>query len=265
MSESREQTEQVAGIATIRRINRELSEIQTNPSSHWAIQTVGDNLLEYHFTIRGPPGTDFEGGLYHGRLLLPFNYPFAAPSIMLLNPSGRFEVGKKVCLSMTSFHSELWQPAWGIRTMIEALRSFFPTPGDGAIGALDWPSDTRKKIAIDSVEWTCDICLRRNAEILPFADESAVIEKRTVEVPDEHRGDTALPVDKDSSSDPSDGSVPSPIPTPSLEERGPARPPTTRPVHQGESAQLVVINFAIYSLAFIIIALIIDIIRNPYS
>ena len=99
--------EQVASSTTIRRINRELAEIHGKPSPHWTSQVIGDNILEYHFIIRGPPGTDFEGGLYHGRLLLPFNYPFAAPSIMLLNPSGRFEVGKKICLSMTSFHSEL--------------------------------------------------------------------------------------------------------------------------------------------------------------
>ena len=149
--------------------------------------------------------------------------------------------------------------------MMEALRSFFPTPGDGAIGALDWPSDSRKKIATDSVEWICDICQRRNDEILPFAEESAVIEKRTPTVPDEHEGDAALPMDKDSSSNSSESSSATPEPTPKLDEQVPVQQATTRPVSQGESAQLVVINFAIYSLAFIIIALIIDIIRNPYS
>ena len=60
------------------------------------------------------------------------------PSIQLLTPSGRFEVGKKICLSATSFHPEHWQPAWGIRTIIEALIAFFPTPSDGALGALEW-------------------------------------------------------------------------------------------------------------------------------
>ena len=124
MAESSSTTppEQVASVTTIRRITRELSEIQSTPSSHWTIQVIGDNILEYHFTIRGPPGTEFEGGLYHGRLLLPFNYPFAPPSILLLNPSGRFEVNKKICLSMSNYHPELWQPAWGIRTIMEALR-----------------------------------------------------------------------------------------------------------------------------------------------
>ena len=38
-------------------------------------------------------------GLYHLRILLPHNYPMAAPDIILLTPNGRFELGKKVSSS----------------------------------------------------------------------------------------------------------------------------------------------------------------------
>lgn len=51
---------------------------------------------EWHFTLRGPQDSQFEGGLYHGRIILPKNYPFAPPSLMMLTQNGRFEVGKKV-------------------------------------------------------------------------------------------------------------------------------------------------------------------------
>ena len=46
--------------------------------------------------MRGPSGTDFEGGLYHFRIRLPAEYPFRPPSIMLLTPNGRFELNTKV-------------------------------------------------------------------------------------------------------------------------------------------------------------------------
>lgn len=101
-----------------------------------------------HFTIRGADGTDFQGGLYHGRILLPTDYPFKPPNIVFMNPSGRFETGVKVCLSFSAHHPELWQPAWGIRLILEALISFLPTPADGAIGSLDWSSNERKG-------WSC--------------------------------------------------------------------------------------------------------------
>lgn len=115
-------------------------------------------MFEWHFTIRGAEGTDFEGGIYHGRILLPPEYPFKPPHIMFLTPSGRFETNTKVCLSFSAYHPELWQPAWGIRLILEALISFLPTPADGAIGALDWSSTERKRLAAKSTSWQCALC-----------------------------------------------------------------------------------------------------------
>ncbi len=43
-----------------------------------------DNLFEWHFTIRGPADSEFEGGIYHGRIVLPPEYPMKPPSIILL-------------------------------------------------------------------------------------------------------------------------------------------------------------------------------------
>jgi len=41
-----------------------------------------------------------------------------------LTPSARFEVNRDICLSMSGHHEETWQPAWGIRTALVALRAF---------------------------------------------------------------------------------------------------------------------------------------------
>ena len=112
----------------VKRILKEAREIESagaNPD--FDAKPMESNLFEWHFTIRGPPGTAFEGGRFHGRITLPPEYPFKPPSIELLNASGRFSVGKKICLSVSAHHPEHWQPAWGIRTIITALIAFFPT------------------------------------------------------------------------------------------------------------------------------------------
>ena len=44
-------------------------------------EPLDDNLFEWHFTIRGPLKTAFEGGVYHGRILLPHDYPFKPPKL----------------------------------------------------------------------------------------------------------------------------------------------------------------------------------------
>jgi len=92
-------------------------------------------------------------------------------------------VGKKICLSNTSYHPDLWQPAWGIRTMVEALRSHFPIPGDGAIGAIDWPSDLRKRLAKESLDFVCQQGGKPNRELLPELSPDELREEMPEPVP----------------------------------------------------------------------------------
>ena len=162
---------------TLSRINREWEDISRSPSSDWWAAPVNiEEPYEWHFTLRGPDSTDFKGGLYHGRFVLPFKYPFAPPAIFILTPNGRFELNKKVCLSISSFHPELWQPAWGIRTMLEALRGFLETPAEGAVGSLEWPSETRRALAIESKHWRCSVCQKTNSELLKSTEQDLTAE-----------------------------------------------------------------------------------------
>ena len=46
-------------------------------------QFQSDNQT-WHFTVRGPKGSPFEGGVYHGRIQLPDNYPIGAPDFYFL-------------------------------------------------------------------------------------------------------------------------------------------------------------------------------------
>ncbi|KAL7535549.1 hypothetical protein ACHAXR_006561 [Thalassiosira sp. AJA248-18] len=143
---------------SLRRIKADIRELSIDPSDRYSAAPLEHDMFEWHFTIRGADDTDYCGGVYHGRILLPPEYPFKPPNIVFLTPSGRFETGVKVCLSFSAHHPELWQPAWGIRLILEALISFLPTPADGALGALDWTSEERKKLAKESVKFRCPVC-----------------------------------------------------------------------------------------------------------
>ncbi|KAL9542080.1 hypothetical protein PS6_009978 [Mucor atramentarius] len=108
--------------------------------------------------LRGPKDTDFEEGRYHGRIILPSEYPFKPPELIFLTPNGRFELNTKICLSITGFHPEFWQPAWGIRTVLLAVIGFFPTEARGAIGGLDYSKEERRRLAKKSIGWVCRVC-----------------------------------------------------------------------------------------------------------
>lgn len=153
----------------VRRIMAEVKEFSTLNCSKTAFfhaSPLETDLFEWHFTVRGPPDTAFEHGVYHGRILLPPEYPLKPPEIIMLTPNGRFEVGKRICLSVTAHHQETWQPSWGIRTILTALVGFMPSKADG-VGALDYPDSDRAGLARKSVLFHCRRCGARPAEQLP--------------------------------------------------------------------------------------------------
>lgn len=155
---------------SLRRIKADIRELSIDPSDQYYAAPLENDMFEWHFTIRGPTDSEFAGGVYHGRILLPPEYPFKPPNIVFVTPSGRFETNVKVCLSFSAHHPELWQPAWGIRLILEAIISFLPTPADGAIGALDWTKEERQKLAKESVKFHCPVCCAMGqscADLLP--------------------------------------------------------------------------------------------------
>ncbi|KAH8696729.1 ubiquitin-conjugating enzyme/RWD-like protein [Talaromyces proteolyticus] len=157
---------------TIRRLMKEaaeLSESSSSPSPHFHAHPVSDsNLFDWHFTMTGPPApSPYAGGIYHGRIVLPPTYPLRPPSFRFLTPSGRFEVNREICLSISGHHEETWQPAWGIRTALTAIRSFMDGDAKGQLGGLDATDDVRRMWAEKSRSWKCD-CMegRTNEQVL---------------------------------------------------------------------------------------------------
>lgn len=175
---------------TIKRILKEASELASSPSADYHAAPLETDLFEWHFTIRGPPAPSaFEGGIYHGRIVLPPAYPLKPPSFRFLTPSGRFEVNREICLSISGHHEESWQPAWGIRTALVAIRSFMDTDAKGQLGGMDAGEAVRRKLAKESREWRCGSCGRGNAEVMKEQEDAAAGEegRKEEEVPEELR------------------------------------------------------------------------------
>lgn len=149
---------------TIRRLLKETQELSAaakhpNPTFH-AAPLSEDNLHEWHFTLLGPPApSPYAGGIYHGRITLPPAYPMKPPNFRFLTPSGRFEVNREICLSISGFHEETWQPAWGVRLALTALRGFMGEEGTaGQVGGLESPRPVRERLARESKGWKCAGC-----------------------------------------------------------------------------------------------------------
>ena len=66
----------------------------------------------------------YKGGVYHGTLTFPTEYPMRPPRFRMLTPSGRFEINTRLCLSMSDYHPESWNPSWSVETLLVGLQSF---------------------------------------------------------------------------------------------------------------------------------------------
>ncbi|KAK1920788.1 ubiquitin-conjugating enzyme/RWD-like protein [Papiliotrema laurentii] len=107
-----------------KRLQKEYLNMQKSPPPFiWACPEE-KNILDWHFIIRGPPDTPYAGGEYHGLIWFPSDYPFKPPDVKMFTPSGRFEVGHKICMSMTSYHPSRWNAAWSVATILTGLLSF---------------------------------------------------------------------------------------------------------------------------------------------
>ena len=111
-----------------------------------------NNVFEWHFIIFGLEGCDYAGGFYHGRISFPPQYPFKPPSVKMMTPSGRFQVNKKICTSFTDYHPELWNPMWGVNTIVLGLITFMQSD-EVTAGGMSESSAKRRDHAQNSLSY----------------------------------------------------------------------------------------------------------------
>ncbi|KPM11051.1 ubiquitin-conjugating enzyme E2 J2-like protein [Sarcoptes scabiei] len=105
-----------------------------------------------HYVLRGPENSVYHGGIYHGKLRFPAEFPFKPPSIYMMTPSGRFETNQRLCLSFSDFHPDSWNPTWSLSTILAGLLSFM-LEEDVAVGSIQTTEHERKTLAKKSLQF----------------------------------------------------------------------------------------------------------------
>jgi len=134
------------------RLLKDYSSMKKSPPPHIFAAPLPSNILEWRFCVYGLKDCDYEGGYYHGKLIFPEGYPFKPPGIMMLTPSGRFQCATRLCLSMSDFHPDQWNPTWGVESILKGLVSFMCETTQTA-GSINTSSGEKKKLAISSADF----------------------------------------------------------------------------------------------------------------
>lgn len=114
-------------------------------------EPLPSNILEWHYVIKGPEDSLYAGGYYHGKLVFPKDFPFKPPKIIMTTPNGRFKIHTRLCLSISDFHPDTWNPAWSVATILTGLLSFMLETAP-TLGSIETTEYQKRQYAVNSLE-----------------------------------------------------------------------------------------------------------------
>ncbi|KAF3571201.1 hypothetical protein F2Q69_00060954 [Brassica cretica] len=140
--------------ACIKRLQKEYRALSKEPVSHVVARPSPNDILEWHYVLEGSDGTPFAGGYYYGKIKFPPEYPYKPPGITMTTPSGRFITQKKICLSMSDFHPESWNPMWSVSSILTGLLSFMMDTSP-TTGSVNTTVAEKQQLAKSSLAFNC--------------------------------------------------------------------------------------------------------------
>ena len=160
----------------VNRLQKEYHSLKKDPVPHIDAEPLPNNILDWHFVIDGPADTPYEGGVYHGKLIFPPEYPHKPPAIMMFTPNGRFKTNTRLCLSMSDFHPESWVPSWSVGTLLNGILSFMLETTQ-TFGSMETTTADKKRFAsLSRIENSKNATFR---ELFPqYVDSTYKIEKK---------------------------------------------------------------------------------------
>jgi len=140
-------------ILCTKRLLIEIDKINKEPLDDVDVIINENDILTWYFLIKGKD--EYKGGYYIGQIINSKKYPMEPPSFMMLTPSGRFDIGTKICLSNSSFHYESWNPLWTMKSAIMGFVSIMYDYSTTAFGSghMKTSKSEKKLYAFGSVEY----------------------------------------------------------------------------------------------------------------
>jgi ubiquitin-conjugating enzyme E2 D/E len=117
----------------LKRIHRELQDLQKDPPSNCSAGPIGDDMYHWEATIFGPQGTPYAGGCFMLNINFPTDYPFKPPKInfktLIYHPNIQSKNGG-ICLDI--LYPKKWSPALTISKVLLSICSLLddPNPAD---------------------------------------------------------------------------------------------------------------------------------------
>jgi ubiquitin-conjugating enzyme E2 D/E len=115
----------------LRRIQRELQELKSDPPSNCSAGPDGDDMYKWEGVIFGPADSPYKGGIFRLSILFPPDYPFKCPTIHFTTKIYHPNINSAgvICLDILKTN---WSPVLTISKVLLSICSLLtdPNPGD---------------------------------------------------------------------------------------------------------------------------------------
>jgi len=116
---------------SLRRIQKELTDLQRDPPSNCSAGPIGDDMFRWEGVILGPADSPYSGGVFKLEILFPVDYPFKPPKLQfttkIYHPN--INAAGLICLDILK---QQWSPALTISKVLLSVTSLLtdPNPDD---------------------------------------------------------------------------------------------------------------------------------------
>ena len=116
---------------SLKRIQKELTDLEKEPPSNCSAGPVGDNLYHWTGTIMGPSDSPYSGGVFWLDIHFPSQYPFKPPKVRFNTKIYHPNINSNGSICLDILGNE-WSPALTISKVLLSISSLLtePNPDD---------------------------------------------------------------------------------------------------------------------------------------
>lgn len=142
----------------LKRIQKELEEINDDPPSNCSAGPVGDDMFHWSATIMGPGDSPYSGGIFFLNIRFPGDYPFKPPKISFETRIYHCNISSNgaICLDILKDH---WSPALTLSKILLSISSLLtdPNPDDPLVPEIaNLLKLNKEKHDINAKNWTLE-------------------------------------------------------------------------------------------------------------
>ncbi|EKM83017.1 hypothetical protein AGABI1DRAFT_111546 [Agaricus bisporus var. burnettii JB137-S8] len=114
-------------MAALRRIQKEVAELNNKPIEGITVTPQEDNLFEWKCSIKGASDSPYKGGTFRFNLSLPPNFPFKAPTVTFTTKIYHPGINEEGAICIPVLRDE-WKPTITLASVLQTIKEKVNNP-----------------------------------------------------------------------------------------------------------------------------------------